>query len=403
VVFVAVLSLVLFLPFHERYEVDAGLNRNDILSPLWRYMTIYGIFLLGIAAYLAVEIRRVVRSGEIVDIAPRWMRNAPLTAAMVVVVFTIVLVAIVTTSQATLAFTLLGAGLLLVMWLFALRRRDADRMELGIATAIAAIALGLGAFPELFSVKDDIVRQNTVFKFYLQAWVLFGVASAYLLWRLWAFGETAFSVGGFLRWGRIRLVGISAFVLFLAIGLIYPVMATPVRVDDQFDPDNSGIDGTGFMADAVYFDRADALSLGHDLKAIRWLEENVEGSPVIVEGLSELYRWGNRVSIYTGLPTVIGWDWHQRQQRPEFAGEVMRRQFEVDSFYDTSGMPNAIELLRKYDVRYVYVGEMERNYYLDEGISKFDEMKSYGLNPVYRDGPVVIYEYRDPDAPTVSR
>jgi uncharacterized membrane protein len=54
-------------------------------------------------------------------------------------------------------------------------------------------------------------------------------------------------------------------------------------------------------------------------------------------------------------------------------------------------------------VKYVYVGEMERNYYPADGISKFDDMVNYGLNPVYRDGPVVIYEYRDPDAPAVSQ
>jgi uncharacterized membrane protein len=81
----------------------------------------------------------------------------------------------------------------------------------------------------------------------------------------------------------------------------------------------------------------------------------------------------------------------------------VRRRIEVDRFYGTSNMPDAVELLRKYDVKYVYVGEMERNYYAGEGISKFDGMESYGLNPVYRDGPVVIYEYRDPDAPAVSR
>ena len=403
VVFVAVLSLVLFAPFHERYEVEAGLNQNDILSPLWRYMTIYGIFLLGLTAYLAVEIQRIVRSGEIVDVAPHWIRNAPLTAALVVVVFTVLLGGIVVTGQATLAFTMLGAGLVLIMWLFALRRRDTDRMELGIATAITVIALGLGAVPELFSVKDDIVRQNTVFKFYLHAWVLFGIASAYLVWRIWAFGETTFPIGGFIRWKRVRPVGIGAFALLLAIGLIYPVMAIPVRVNDQFNPDNAGVDGTNFMIDAVYFDRSYSLVLGHDLKAIRWLEENVEGSPVIVEGLSDLYRWGNRVSVYTGLPTVIGWDWHQRQQRPEFAEEVTRRRFDVDGFYGNSNMPNAIELLRKYDVKYVYIGEMERNYYSAKGISKFDDMEGYGLNPVYRDGPVVIYEYRDPDPTRASQ
>ena len=402
-VFVGVLSLVLFLPFHQRYEVVAGLDRNDILSPLWRYLTIYGIFLLGIAAYLAVEMRHVIRSGQLVDIAPSWMRNAPANTAAVIVLFTAVMTVVVASGQATLAFTLIGVGLLTLMWLLALHRRVADRMELGIATSLAAVALGLGAFPELFSVKDDIVRQNTVFKFYIQAWVLFGVASAYLLWRLWAFGETAFSGLGYLTWPRVRVIGFVAFALMLAIGLIYPVMATPVRVDDQFNTDSSGLDGSSFMADAVYFEPEGPLTLGHDLKAIRWLEKNVEGSPTIVEGLSDQYRWGNRISIYTGLPSVIGWDWHQRQQRPEFAGEVTRRRIEVNNFFDTPDMPGAVKLLRKYDVRYVYVGEMERTHYLEPGISKFDQMESYGLNAVYRDGPVVIYEFVDPDATVVSR
>ncbi|MBT3943058.1 MAG: hypothetical protein HOF43_10125 [Chloroflexi bacterium] len=403
VVLVGVLSLVLFLPFHQRYEVEAGLDRNEILSPLWRYMTIYGIFLLGLAAYLAIEIRRIARSGQLAEMAPAWLRNAALVTVGVVVLFTALLTAIVATGQATLAFTLIGVLLMSAVWILAFRRRDADRMELGIATAIASVALGLGAFPELFSVKDDISRQNTVFKFYLQAWVLFGVASAYLLWRLWAFSDIVFSNGGFLSWTRVRVVGFAVFALMLGAGLIYPIRATPVRVNDQFNPEGSGLDGAEFMVDAVYFDEGTPLALGHDLKGIQWLQDNVEGSPVIVEGLSELYRWGNRVSIHTGLPAVIGWDWHQRQQRPEFAGAVTRRRFEVDNFYKTRDMPQAVELLRKYDVKYVYVGEMERTHYPDFGIAKLDSMESYGLTSVYRDGPVTIYEFQDPESPVVSR
>ena len=50
---------------------------------------------------------------------------------------------------------------------------------------------------------------------------------------------------------------------------------------------------------------------------IHWLEDNVQGTPTIMEGLSDnpLYHWSNRISIYTGLPDVIGWNWHQKQQR----------------------------------------------------------------------------------------
>ena len=396
---VGILSVALFLPFHQRYEIEAGLDRNEILSPLWRYFTIYGVFLLGMAAYLAIEIRRIARSGELVEITPAWLRNAPLVTVGVVVLFTALLTIIVSTGQATLAFTLIGVLLLSAVWLLALRRRAADRLELGIATAIASVALGLGAFPELFSAKDDIVRQNTVFKFYLQAWVLFGIANAYLLWRIWAFSDVVFPQ----TWTRVRITGFAVFALMLAAGLIYPIRATPVRVNDQFNPDGSGLNGMEFMVDAVYFEEEGPLGLAHDLKAIEWLQDNVEGSPTIVEGLSELYRWGNRVSIYTGLPAVIGWDWHQRQQRPEFAGAVTRRRFEVDNFYKTRNMPEAVEVLRQYDVKYVYVGEMERTHYPEYGISKFDNMESYGLSPVYKDGPVTIYEYRDPDTPMVGR
>ena len=401
--FIAALSYLLFLPFSQRYEIDAGLDRNEVLSPLWRYMTIYSIFLLGIAAYLAIEIRRVVRSGEASSLAPRWLRNAPVVVGLAIAVFTALLTTVVATGQATLAFTLIGAGLLMLMWLFALRRRAADRMEIGIVTAIAVVALGLGAFPEIFTVQDDIGRQNTVFKFYLQAWVLFGVASAYLLWRLWAMSAPEFSTGGWLTWPRARAGGVGAFALMLAAVLIYPVMATPVRVGDRFNTANKGLDGTEFMNDAVYFDRNGPLTLKHDLKAIRWMQDTIEGSPTIVEGLSELYRWGNRISIYTGLPAVIGWDWHQRQQRPEYADVVTQRRFDVDNFYATRDMSQAVEMLQKYDVKYVYVGELERTHYPAPGIVKFDDMAAYGLTPVYRDGPVVIYEFRDPGEPVVSR
>ncbi|MDA1257021.1 MAG: DUF2298 domain-containing protein [Chloroflexi bacterium] len=402
VMFVAALSYVLFLPFHERYEVEAGLDRNEILSPLWRYISIYSIFLLGVAAYLAVEIRRVIRTGEVSDSAPAWLRKAPVNVGLAIVLFTAILTVVVATGQATLAFTLSGAAMLVAVWLFALRRRVADRMELGIATAIAAVALGLGAFPELFSVKDDIVRQNTVFKFYLQAWVLFGVASAYLLWRLWAMGAPAFSPDSWLTWPRARAAGVGTFALMMAAVLIYPVMATPVRLSDRFNTTDSGIDGAEFLSDAVYFDKEGPLTLSHDLAAIEWIGRNIEGSPTIVEGLSELYRWGNRISVYTGLPAVIGWDWHQRQQRPEYADVVTERRFEVDNFYGTRNANQAVDLLRKYDVKYVYVGELERTHYLDAGIAKFDEMSLLGLTAVYREGPVVIYEYRDPATPVAG-
>jgi len=81
------------------------------------------------------------------------------------------------------------------------------------------------------------------------------------------------------------------------------------------------LDGMAFMEHAVVFDGAPGrdsqeISLAGDYAAIRWMQDTIQGSPVILEGLGyREYLWANRVSIYTGLPAVIGWRWHQVQQR----------------------------------------------------------------------------------------
>ena len=81
---------------------------------------------------------------------------------------------------------------------------------------------------------------------------------------------------------------------------------------------------------------AQQYDLKWDLEAIRWLLDNVVGSPVILEGHAPEYRWGARYSINTGLPTVLGWNWHQRQQRAAADDqEVWDRANDVATIYNT--------------------------------------------------------------------
>src|SRR5690606_16369356 len=123
-----------------------------------------------------------------------------------------------------------------------------------------------------------------------------------------------------------------------------------------------------------------------------WMRRNVEGTPAIVEGRADLYRWGGRFSIYTGLPTVIGWDWHQTQQRGDLAYMVHQRVMELDTFYSTPDTLEALRFLDTYDVRYVIVGLLERYYYAPEGIAKFDSGLNGALRPVFQNSTLTIYE-----------
>jgi uncharacterized membrane protein len=149
-----------------------------------------------------------------------------------------------------------------------------------------------------------------------------------------------------------------------------------------------------YMDEAIYNDKNQPMALRWDHDAILWLLANVNGSPVIAEAVTPLYHWGSRVSVYTGLPTIIGWDWHQKQQRAILPGEVIdRRITDVGQIFGASTADRTRELLERYHVRYLYVGQQERLYY--PGVEV--KMRAYEgslWNRVYENQEVTIYEVR---------
>ncbi|MCE2463017.1 MAG: hypothetical protein J4F46_03755, partial [Dehalococcoidia bacterium] len=126
--------------------------------------------------------------------------------------------------------------------------------------------------------------------------------------------------------------------------------------------------------------------------ALRWLQVHVSGSPVVLEAHHEQYHWSSRIANYTGLPTVLGWPWHQIQQRMRYDYAVRDRISDVEEMYSTSDVGRALELLRQYEVEYVVVGQLERAYYTQRGLGKFDKMVADGLARVaYANEGVQIY------------
>jgi uncharacterized membrane protein len=149
-----------------------------------------------------------------------------------------------------------------------------------------------------------------------------------------------------------------------------------------------------YMQTSTYMSNDTVMNLDEDYKAIRWMQENVIGSPVIVEANTVEYMWGSRFTIYTGLPGVVGWNWHERQQRGTIVPSecVTDRIYEIAAFYNTTDQNAAASFLQKYDVKYIIVGQLERANYAAAGLEKFEAFDGKLWNAVYRDGSTVIYQ-----------
>jgi YYY domain-containing protein len=263
---------------------------------------------------------------------------------------------------------MLGLVAFLVIIALIVRRVAKDGHSLAESPGFVLLLFATGALlvfsVEFVYIRDQFgTRMNTVFKFYFQAWVLWAIGAAY---ALAAFIRRR-GVGG-------TLVTIVAAILVFA-GLIYPVFAIPKRAAEQ--------------GDLVTLDGAEYLALGHaeDYAAISWLNANIGGAPIILETPGGGYAYEGRVSAHTGLPTVLGWAGHERQWRGTY-DEQSRRQKDIETMYASLDTNEVLILLEKYDIKYVYVGPVERNLYPAEGLAKFAMM----METAYDSGDVVIYE-----------
>ena len=399
-VFVLVVGHVVFLPFHSSFELfNNGVIKSRFTTDLLQYIVIHSVFLLLIISWLVYMCRERL-SNALASVA-----NGPSPGSgvagwiwqIVLVLVAAVVASLALTGFATIAFVVVVGTSVLGAGLTSYSARLPGARYLLVAVGMVVMAMALGAGVDVFTVKDDIDRMNTVFKFYLQAWVLLAMAAAYFGWFLADAGKFSFSN---VRLGRGVWMGLLA-VLVIGV-MVYPVLGTRHRNSLRFDQSGLALDGMAYMETSTYVDKEGPLTLKYDFDAIEWMQENISGSPVIIEGLADQYRWGNRISIYTGLPAVIGWDWHQRQQRVGYASTVTRRRIDVDQFFENSQRRTALSTLDKYNIRYVYIGEMERAKYSEAGIKKFASMETDGLVQVYPtanlieaglDTPVVIYEY----------
>ncbi len=389
---VLAVSLLSFWPFHQSYETfNSGLNASIWRTPVDRFSAIYGLFFFIAVTFLIMRYRRdlaaLVWSEIREEELPRGMGRLKVIVAAAIV--------------AGIAFAALGywnivlltAFLILVLaagWRVLQSPQPSRPYEMAVLAMLAMAALvAIGV--DLVTVEGDIGRMNTQFKYYLEIWVFMAIASAYMLWRL---------VPARLQIPRLKgPVALWALALMLLIGssLIYTALGTRDRLDDRFLELPPTLDGAAYMVDAQHWERDEIFPLRHDYEAIRWLQDNVEGSPVVLEAHMEQYRWGGRIANYTGLPTVLGWPWHQIQQRSNYGGLIDERADHVRLAYETTDVEMAVEIMRRYGVSYAVVGDLERLNYGEAGLGKFDDMAESGLmSRVYANEKTAIFRFELP-------
>jgi len=233
------------------------------------------------------------------------------------------------------------------------------------AFVLLMIALGVLLIlgPDYLYLRDNFgYRINTIFKFYYQAWIVLSLASAFgivvLLQNLRGAANILFSV---------------IFALVLVVGLTYPSIGIFSKTNNFRPP-------FGYTLDD--FDRVQREN-PDEAAAILWLRSAPDG--VVAEAIGGSYTQYGRISTYTGLPTVLGWPGHESQWR-EHALQVPREQ-DIETLYSSNDWATAQEIIDRYNIRYVIVGNLERTtYHVNE--EKFNRF----LKPVFQQGNVTVYE-----------
>ncbi len=409
-VLIFVIGFVVFLPYHLNYETAfSSLEATTNQTVLWQFMLIAGLFVFVIGSFVVNESRgwlldlgRIVwrpfsKLVEAPDVERThlkrigFVRTALVVLGLCAVGLVVVLKLVeITGSTTPFVFAIVVLALATAVRIVFSSRLDAPQTVFALLLALTAFCVVIGV--DVYRVEGDIDRMNTVFKFYLQVWVLLALASAYMLWRLWH-GRRG-SLDSMPKWKKVWLGCLGVLVVCVS---VYPVLGTMDRLLVRFDTTIPlTLDGMAYMRDGrEYSDQRGTIDLTADYEAIRWIQQNVEGSPVMLEGVTPTYRWGGRISIYTGLPNIVGWEWHQEQQRWNYRETVDQRIREVERIYNTPSPQEALDIMREYGVEYVYLGKVERLYYDPVGLAKFDNGLDGALEQVYENRDVRIFRVRE--------
>lgn len=360
------LALALFSPFFIAYKpISAGIGLVRQRTDWAPFVTFWGFFLVAsaLAGFNSLYQRRLLARKGLVALL-----------ALVVLILTV--------KRLWTPLTIMLAAVPFLLELFNRERPTKEAFACMLVVVGFAVLMGC----EFFYFKDflqgsEYYRMNTVFKFYVQAWILLGLGLAY---PFQAFMERK-------GWEIAKVFALALMVL----SSFFLIFGTVARVRDRFPrvpPPLGTLDGMEFMRYGIFSwpDERHLIELRYDYEAIRWLLEHIRGTPVLAEAPIGYYReFGVRVSSFTGLPTLLGM--HQSEQR--YGDQVGKRSEEAWQLFASTDLSLTLKLIRKHRIGYIYIGQLEKATFSPESLAKFEKLAQDGwLKEVFRNEKTVIYK-----------
>ncbi len=365
VTFVSAFSFIPYLPFYLSFNPKAA-GGFDFVGPELRttvgnFLILFGLFLFLIFSFLISRLSSRKKLGYFAV----WIGFSAFLSAIWSIPLLVIL------------FPLLALSLFLFL------KDLPDRSPGGFIFLLIATAAFIALLCELVHLNDHITgsfaRMNTVFKFYMHLWIFLAIAASYSYYELNSRFRSWPLDGLSLKQAYGKKVWTVSLLLLVISCSFFPIVSTFTRIKEM--DATPSLDGMEYMR---------GLDEG-DYNALKWMQENIEGTPVVLEAsdINSSYTYVSRVSTNTGLPTVLGWTGHEVfwGRDPE---ELGRRIADVNSIYSTCSEKKVLELIDKYNVSYIYIGQLERQLY-DVRTGKFED-KTY-FEPVYL-GPVRIYKVK---------